>query len=70
MPLHIIVGSGLPVVNQTSSMPNTAPLALASIVFVAMMPMRPSEPARELPALNPNHPKARMKVPSMTIGML
>ena len=37
----------------------------AIIVFAATMPMRPSAPASELPALNPNQPKARMKVPSL-----
>jgi len=35
--------------------------APASIVFVAMTPMRRSEPASVEPALKPNHPKARME---------
>src|SRR5512139_1244441 len=46
-----------------------APPALASIVFVATTPIRRSEPARVEPALNPNQPKARMKHPTMAIGM-
>ena len=33
------------------------------------MPIRPSPPASELPALKPNQPKARMNVPICTIGM-
>ena len=41
----------------------------AIMVLAAMMPMRPSAPASELPALKPNQPKARMKVPSCTMGM-
>ncbi len=39
------------------------------MVLTAMRPMRSVVPDRDEPALNPNHPKARMKVPSMTIGM-
>ena len=50
-------------------MPNTVADMPASMVLVATMPMRPSPPASELPALKPNQPKARMNVPSMTIGM-
>ena len=41
----------------------------AIMVLTATMPMRPSVPASELPALKPNQPKARMNVPSCTIGM-
>ena len=41
----------------------------AIMVLTATMPMRPSPPASELPALKPNQPKARMNVPSCTIGM-
>src|SRR5262245_44307239 len=69
MPLHIMDGSGLPDFSQMTTAVATAPEALASIVLVATMPMRPSAPARELPALNPNQPNARMKVPTITIGM-
>jgi hypothetical protein len=41
----------------------------ATIVFTAMIPMRPSAPAIDEPALNPNQQNARMNVPSCTIGM-
>ena len=39
------------------------------MVLAATTPIRPSA-ASELPALNPNQPKARMKVPRITNGML
>src|SRR2546428_9222311 len=63
-------GSGLPYFRHTYSIAVTPPAAPASIVFVAMTPMRRSEPASVDPALNPNHPKARMNVPTNAIGML
>ena len=47
-----------------------APDADASMVLVAMRPMLRSAPARVLPGLKPNQPKARMNVPSMYIGTL
>src|SRR5438093_11614365 len=69
MPLHIIVGSGfLPGLTiHIYKHDASAPDAEASIVFTATMPMRPSVPASELPALKPNQPKARINVPRMTI---
>ena len=47
-------------------MATTAPAAPARSVFVAMVAIRRSVPARVLPALNPNQPKKRMKVPIST----
>jgi hypothetical protein len=38
----------------------------ASIVFTTMKLMRRSVPERDEPGLNPNHPNARMNVPSTT----
>src|SRR2546426_8457622 len=40
------------------------------MVLVAITPMRRSEPASVEPALKPNHPKARMNVPTSAIGIL
>src|SRR5213592_3075570 len=70
VPLAIIDGSGLPYLSHMYSIDVIPPAAPASIVFVAMTPMRRSEPASVDPALNPNHPKARMNVPIIAIGML
>ena len=39
-------------------------------MLTAMMAMRVSVPASVEPGLKPNHPKARMNVPSTAIGML
>ena len=50
-------------------MEEKAPPALASIVLTATTPIRRSVPARVDPALNPNQPKARMKQPTIAIGM-
>ncbi len=46
-----------------------APATLASIVLTTMKAMRRSVPASVEPGLNPNQPKARMKQPTMAIGM-
>src|SRR5437016_13333879 len=70
VPFAIIEGSGLPYLNHMYSIDVIPPAAPASIVFVAMTPMRRSEPASVDPALNPNQPNARMKVPTRAIGML
>src|SRR5436309_5495590 len=70
VPFASLDGSGLPYFRHTYSIAVTPPAAPASIVFVAMTPMRRSEPASVDPALNPNHPKARMNVPTNAIGML
>ena len=70
VPFASIDGSGLPYLRHTYSIAVSPPAAPASIVFVAMTPMRRSEPASVDPALNPNHPKARMNVPTNAIGML
>src|SRR5260370_37791052 len=70
MPLHIMPGSGLPVLIIMTSAVNRAPEADASMVFTAMMAMRLSVPDSVEPGLNPNQPNARMNVPNMTIGML
>src|SRR6201993_1080032 len=70
MPLHIMAGSGLPVLIIMTSAVNRAPEADASMVFTAMMAMRLSVPDSVDPGLNPNQPNARMNVPNMTIGML
>ena len=42
----------------------------ASMVFTTTKLMRRSVPASVEPGLKPNQPKARMKVPSTTIGTL
>src|SRR5260370_34908513 len=70
MPLHIMPGSGLPVLIIMTSAVNRAPEADASMVVTAMMAMRWSVPDRVEPGVNPNQPDARMNVPNMTIGML
>jgi hypothetical protein len=46
----------------------SAPATPASMVFTTTTLMRRSVPERVEPGLNPNHPKARMNVPSMTMG--
>src|SRR4029077_1606668 len=69
IPLHIMLGSGLLLRNHhLHNVAPKAPVALASIVFTATTAMRRSVPASVEPGLNPNQPKARMKVPSATIG--
>src|SRR2546430_7910730 len=70
VPFAIIEGSGLPYLSHMYSIDVTPPAAPASIVFVAITPMRTSEPASVEPALNPNHPNARMNVPINAMGML
>src|SRR5258706_15262495 len=70
VPFASIDGSGLPYLSHTYSIAVIPPAAPASIVFVAMTPMRRSEPANVDPALKPNQPKARMNVPTNAIGML
>ncbi len=71
MPLHIMVGSGFLVRNHhIHRVAATALVEPASIVFTATTAMRRSVPARVEPGLKPNQPNARMKVPSMTKGML
>ena len=45
-------------------------MTLASIVLTTTNEMRRSVPASVEPGLKPNQPKARMNVPSTTIGML
>ncbi len=71
IPLHIIEGSGFLVrTHHIHIVAPTAPVAEASIVLTATTAIRRSVPARLEPGLKPNQPNARMKVPSMTIGML
>src|SRR5436190_1422250 len=70
VPFANIEGSGLSYLIHMYSIAVMLPAAPASIVFVAMTPMRKSEPASVEPALKPNHPKARMNVPISAIGML
>ncbi len=70
MPLASMLGSGLPNLVQTYSIAVKAPAAPASMVFTAMTAMRRSPPASVEPALKPNQPNARMKVPATAIGML
>src|SRR6266545_6248938 len=70
MPFASQLGSGLPNLNLAYMAAAKAPVAEASMVLVAMMDSRVSMPARVEPALKPNQPKARMKVPIMTCGML
>src|SRR5438552_2800431 len=55
MPLHIMLGSGFLLLWMTHIYRHaaSAPDAEASMVLTAMMPMRPSVPARDDPALNP-----------------
>src|ERR1700756_747410 len=69
MPLHIMAGSGLPVLNIMNRAANNAPDADASIVFTATTAIRLSVPASVDPGLNPNQPNARIKVPNITMGM-
>ena len=40
------------------------------MVLTATIPIRKSPPAKVEPGLNPNQPKARIKVPMMAIGIL
>src|SRR2546429_9418896 len=70
VPFAIIEGSGLPYLSHMYSIEVTPPAAPASIVFVAMTPMRRPEPASVEPALNPNHPNARLHVPIHAMGVL
>ena len=46
----------------------SAPPADASIVLTAITPTRGSEAARVEPVLNPNHPNARINVPTIANG--
>ena len=69
MPFAIMLISGLPYRIHMYIMEEKAPPAEASMVFMATTPIRRSVPAREEPALNPNHPKARIKVPTTAMGM-
>src|SRR5437867_13390227 len=59
-PLHIMAGSGFLVGpnHHMYSVQDSVALIPASMVLVAMMPMRPSMAESELPGLNPNHPNA------------
>ena len=68
MPLHIIEGSGFSPIAYSVSMVAIAPAMLASIVLTTTMLIRRSVPESVEPGLNPNQPKARMKVPTTTIG--
>ena len=70
IPLAIIPGSHFPVFAFTYKAARKAPDALASIVLTAITEILRSVPANVEPGLNPNHPKARMKVPIMAIGIL
>src|SRR5215472_10038273 len=71
IPLHIIDGSGFLVrTHHIQRVAPNAPVAEASMVFTATTEMRRSVPARLEPGLKPNQPKARMKVPNITMGML
>src|SRR5579863_7939697 len=70
-PLHMIEGSGLlPRTFHIHRVVAIPPAAEASTVLTMLMPLRRSVPARLPPELSPNHPNARMKVPSITIGRL
>src|SRR5919106_429441 len=68
MPLTIIPGSGLPVLNIITNMATTAPKAAAMAVFVATVANCTSVAANVEAALKPNQPNSRMKQPSMAIG--
>jgi hypothetical protein len=68
MPLHIIVGSGFIPLPYRASIEVTAPVIPASIVLTTTTLILRSAPANVEPGLNPNHPKARIKVPAMTMG--
>ncbi len=69
MPLTIMPGSGLPVLNIITNIDVTAPNAPARAVLVATTANCTSVAARVEAALKPNQPNSRMKQPSMAIGM-
>src|SRR2546428_12360864 len=69
-PFASMDGSGLPYLSHRYSIAVMPPAAPASMVLVAITPMRRSDPARVDPGLNPNHPKHRMNVPTSAMGML
>jgi hypothetical protein len=68
-PLAIMLGSGLPKRAIMNTIAAIAPPVPASMVFTATTAMRKSVPASVEPGLKPNQPKARMKVPTIAIGM-
>src|SRR5271157_2424803 len=67
--LPVIDASGFLYMNHMYNMALIIPVALASMVFTAIEPMRrlplPEAPSVE-PGLNPNQPKARIRQPVMT----
>ena len=66
MPLQAMLGSGFLVrTHHIQRIAPRQPVAEASMVLVATTAMRKSVPASVEPGLNPNQPKARMKVPRM-----
>jgi hypothetical protein len=58
-PLASIEGSGVPYFIHMYNIAPMLPAAPASMVLVAITPMRRSDPARVDPGLNPNHLKQR-----------
>src|SRR5262245_59678903 len=70
MPLQHIVVSGLRPLSMSVSMAASDPTQPASMVFTTTKLMRRSVPANVEPGLKPNQPKARVNVPSTTMGTL
>src|ERR1035441_4704945 len=62
-PFPLMEGAGRPDFLQVPRDASTAPAPEASIVFLATTPILRSVPESVEPALNPNHPKARIRHP-------
>ena len=68
MPLHMIVVSGFRPFSCRVSMAAIVPAMPANAVLTTMALIRRSAPAKAEPEVKPNQPKAKMRVPTTTIG--